>query len=368
MSEAVATEAPAYRQTTFSNLNIVDTPAEETPAETSQEEIVQTPVIADEIPVVVPAEEVADNTSNFNFSGENDQSTPEVKPEEKATATVYNWKEEIKKIDKKELLKEAGITDFALEINEYLQKGGKAEDYLNAKAIDYGQVSDEELIKADYKKQFPNLTSQEINRLFTRKYGISEEMTDEEKEDRGIELKADGHLKRQSKISEQQTFKIPDTPILQKDEAYEQWKQQQEAQPVMMEKLKEYYSTHEVTKALNESKKVAINLGEGVTPFNFSIDNPEFLTRMLSDGGETFQKLTSTKSGEPDVAKQHILGLVATNPQKVFQDIYNYGVQMGKRKLMEEGQNATKPQQKVQPPELNGNVSYSTGKFSDKQR
>ena len=50
-------------------------------------------------------------------------------------------------------------------------------------------------------------------------------MSEEEREDRLIELKADGYAKRQSKISEQQKFKISDTPIPQKEEAYEQWKQ-----------------------------------------------------------------------------------------------------------------------------------------------
>jgi len=370
-----AIEAPAYKQTTFANMNFEapaeETPAPEVPAETAAVDNTETPAAA---AVETPAEQpttpapVEENVSTFNLTFDGAQPTAEIKTEEKPAPTVYNWKEEIKKLDPKEVAKELGLNDFALEINEYLSKGGKAEDYLNAKAIDYGQVSDEELIKDDYKKQFPNLTKDEINRLYNRKYGVTEDMLDDEKEDRLIQLKADGHIKRQSKIQEQQTFKIPDTPILQKDEAYEQWKHQQESLPAAMEQLKNFYVNHDVTKNLNESKRVAVSLGDGVAPFNFSVDQPEVLTKMFTDGGEIWQKVTSTKTGEPDVQKQHLIGLFSFNPEKFMKDIFNYGKQMGVRSKVEEGQNAQKPQAKVLPPELNGNVSYATGKFGDRQR
>jgi hypothetical protein len=316
-----------------------------------------------------PEETKEDNVSSFStdLGGEK----PEEQPDEKLgqKQPVYDWRSEIKKADPKEVAKELGLTDFAIEINEYQKKGGNPADYIAAKAIDYNQVSDEDLIKTDYRKQFPNLTKTEIDRLFNRKYGVADDMTEEEKEDRLIQLKADGHLKRQEKITEQQRFKIPEANIPQtKDEAYEQWKQQQEAIPAAMETLKKFYENHEATKTLNESKRVAVSLGEGIALFNFSIDKPEVLTRMFTDGGEILQKLTSTQSGEPDVPKQHLFGLFLINPQKFMQDIFNYGLQTGKRKLVEEGQNAQRPQQKTIPAELNGQTSYSTGRYGDRQR
>ena len=368
MSE-ITTEAPVYKATTFSNMNLqeVEAPVEQTPTETPSTVVPDTP--APETPteqqaVETPAAE--DNVSDFSLSFEGDQ--PATPVEEKVAPTVYNWKEEIKKVDKKELLKEAGIHDFALELNEYLLKGGKAQDYLNAKAIDYTQVSDAELMKDNLKKQFPNLTSQQVDIFFNKKYGVSEDALEDEKEFAEIQLKADAHLVRQQKIQEQQKFVIPETPILQKDEAYEQWKQMQESQPVMMERLKEYYQTHEATKTLNESKRVAISLGEGVRPFNFNVNQPEFLTRMWTDGGETLQKLMVNKSGEPDVAKQHLVGLFVANPQQFVTDIFNYGKQTGIKNKVEEGQNAQRPQQKVLPQELNSTPTYSTGKLGDRAR
>ena len=135
-----------------------------------------------------------------------------------------------------------------------------------------------------------------------------------------------------------------------------------------MDKLKQFYESHDATKALNESKRVAISLGEGIQPFNFSLERPEMITQMWTDGGELANRLMTTKTGEPDVAKQQLIALFSFNPQKFAQDVFNYGVQTGKRKLVEEGQNAQRPQQKALPAEMNGQVSYSTGKFGDKQR
>ena len=369
MSETAT--APVYKQTTFSNMNLeVAPPAEPTvqadtpPAEPTTPQVPDTP--APETPAEQPAEAVVEeNVSSFNLGFEGEQPKEEIKPEE--APIVYNWRDEIKKLDIREVAKELGLNDFALEINEYLKNGGKAADYLNAKAIDYNQISDEDLIKGNYRKEFPTFTADQINRLYDKKYGEKDIDSDDDKLDKELERQADAYKIRQAKISEQQKFVIPETPILQKDEAYEQWKQMQETQPAMVEQLKKFYQEHEATKNLNESKRVAINLGEGVA-YNFSIDNPEVLTRMYTDGGETWQKVTSTKTGEPDVQKQQLIGLFSFDPMKYSQALFNYGMQMGRKKIVEEGQNAQLPERKVLPPEMNGQASYGVGKFGDKAR
>lgn len=317
----------------------VETPVVEAPAVVTPDidtTIVETPATTEAPAVETPKEE---NASDFLIGDD----IPAAAVAPSGTPPVFNLDEEIRKADPKELAKKLGFTDFAIEMNEYLAKGGKAEDYLNAKAIDYNKISDEDLVKEDYRKQYPNFTKEEINRLFNRKYGITEEMLDDEKEDKTLELKADAYSKRQSKIEQQQNFKIPETPILHTDEAYEQWKQGQQSQALLNENVVSYFNNHEATKALNESKRVTINLGDGVEPFNFNINKPEIITQSLTDGGKIISKLISTATGEPDVAKQQLLTTFAFNPQKFMQDIYNYGVQNGQRKLVSEGQNATRP-------------------------
>ena len=307
---------------------------------------------------------VEDNTSAFSLAINDDVVKDEVKVQPTVVQPVFNIDEEIKKVDKKELLKKAGVTDFAIEIDEYLAKGGNAIDFLNARAIDYNKVSDEDIIKSDLQKQYPNFSPQQIALMFNRKYNVSEDADPEDKEFAQLQLQADAYNARQQKIQEQSKFKIPDTPILQKDEAYEQWKKEQESEPQLMEKFRSFYETHEATKALNESKRVAINLGEGVPPFNFTIDHPQVLTKALTDGGAILNKLMTTQSGEPDVAKQHLVTLFSFNPEKFIQDIFKYGQSMGVRKeLVEEGQNAVKPQAKVAPLDPSAPPKYKTGTY-----
>jgi hypothetical protein len=307
-----------------------------------------------------------ENVSSFDLGGE---SQTDIATEQgQAQLSSFDWRSELKKLDKKEVAKELGFHDFTLEMDEYLAKGGVASDYINARGYDWNKVSDEELVKRDLRKQFEGASDTQIERLYNKKYNQRYEDTDEDREDGILLMKSEGRRLRELEISKQNSFKIPEAIIPQiKDEAYEQWKHQQEAQPAMMQKLNEFYQNHEATKTLNDSKRVAVNLGDGVPSFNFIVNNPDAITRMYTDGGETWQRLTSTQSGEPDVPKQQLIGLISHNPQKFIQDIFNYGIQMGKKRLVEEGHNAQKPQQKVMPSEFN-QPSYGIGKFGDKAR
>ena len=346
-------EAPVA-ETPISGIDniIPDTPVIETP--TPETPTPETPVVE------TPVEE---NVSNFNMEVEGVQSpaaAPAVAP------PTFNFDEEIKKIPRNELLKKAGVTDFAIEMDEYLAKGGNAADYLNAKSIDYNKISDEDLVKSDLRKEYPGFSAEDIDELFLAKYKDIDAVdpTDLDRKRSELQLRADAFKARQAKIEQQQKFKIPDAPILQKNEAYEQWKTEQESQSKLIEQGKQWFLQHDATKALNESKRVTISLGEGVAPFNFNVDKPELITQNLTDGGETWNKLTSTKTGEPDVPKQQLLTLIAFNPQKFINDIFNYGVSTGQRKLVSEGQNATKPTTPVHS--ITGDkATYRTGTYAE---
>ena len=299
-------------------------------------------------PSDTPPVDADPNVTAFKIGDDTPPPSPEaVKPD--AKPTVFNIDEEIKKLDRKELLKKAGVSEFAIEIDEHISKGGSAEDYISAKSIDYNKVSDEDLVKSDLRKEYPGFSAEDIDELFLAKYKDidSTDATDPDRKRAELQLRADAFKARQSKIQEQQKFKIPETPILQKDEAYEQWKQEQESQSKLKELGNNWFLQHEATKSLNESKRVTIDLGEGVEPFNFDVDRPDLLTKAMIDDGETYHKLTTTKTGEPDVKKQQLVNLFTYNPQQFIKDIFRYGVQMGERKPVVEGQNASKPQAKV---------------------
>jgi hypothetical protein len=303
-------------------------------------------------------------TSAFSLSlGDDDAQQTQQSTHQTQQQSQFNWKEEIKKISKDELIAELGLDPFAIEIDKHIKGGGQPIDYLQARAVDYNKFSDDALIKDSLRKEYPNLSPSQIDLMFNRKYNVPEDATDEDKEFFTAQLQADAYKIRQSKITEQQKFKIAETPIPQKDEAYEQWQQNRQQKAQNIEAAKNYFETHPATKALNESKRVTLNLGEGVSPFNFTVDKPELINRVLMDDGSAWNKLTSTPQGEPDVAKQQLLTLVAANPQKVFQDIYNYGVQMGERKRVAEGQNAQRQQAKVTQLDSTEKGTYRTGTY-----
>lgn len=320
-------------------------------------------------PVPVPIPEpapVENNVSSFSL-GEPEPANPAPIPTPQQPV-AFNLDDEIKKVDRKEILKKLGVTDFAIEIDEHLSKGGHAVDYLNAKAVDYNKVSDEDLIKDALRKEFVGFSEAEIGRLYARKYPDLDSEVTGDKEDAELQLRADAYKVRQAKIADQQKFKVPETPILQKNEAYEQWEQNKTLQAQQVEQLNTYYSTHEATQKLNESKRVTISLGEGIAPFNFVIDKPEMITQAFTDGGKTWGRLTTTPQGEPDVAKQQLIALFSYNPQKFIQDIFKYGQGMGVKGLVDEGQNAQKPQAAVADMNTNKVATYSVGKFGDRAR
>lgn len=306
--------------------------------------------------------EVESNTSNFSF-GENAIAENTTQQSVTATLPTFNIDEELKKIDRKELLKKAGVSQFAIEIDEHLAMGGKAEDFLNAKAIDYSKVSDEDLVKSSLKKEYPDFSKEDIDELYLAKYKDIDSEVEYEKKRAEIQLRADAFKLRQTKIEQQQKFKIPDTPVLHTDEAYEQWKEQQKTQSELNDQGKQWFLQHEATKALNESKKVTISLGDDVPPFNFNVDRPDLITQTLTDDGSNWNKLLSTKTGEPDVAKRQLITLFAYNPQQFVKDIFKYGMQLGERKLVADGQNAVKPQAIIAPIDQNATPTYKTGKY-----
>jgi hypothetical protein len=337
-----------------------------------------TPHVDNNTDVAIPTEETSveatetvidDSVVDFNIGGENAVATTEVNTTTNPPpTTAFNWKDEIKKIPKTELLKEAGLTDFAIEMDDYLAKGGKAADYLAAKAIDYNEVNDERIIKEDLKKQYPTFTPQQIDLMFNRKYTVPEDAEDEEKEFAQLQLKADAHNSRQSKILEQSKFKVPDTPILPKNEALEQWEAQKAEHTALIQQVQEFYNGHEATKALSESKRVTIEFGEGIKPLNIKIDKPELITTAMMDGGQSFLKRSLNDKGEPDVARQQLGTLLALNPYEAIKVIFNYGKSIGIQSKVAEGQNAHRPGTTAGGDLTQTGFSVSQGKFGDANR
>lgn len=301
------------------------------------------------------------NESVFSF-GEQESTAPATEnATQQAQAQVFNWKEEIGKIDQTELYNHLGIDPFALQLNAHLKKGGKAADYISMQGINYDEVSDEDLIRQDLKDKHPNLSRTEIDRLYARRYGVNEDTDEGERADRELDLKSAAYQVRVQKKAEQANYKMPE-PITVSDEKYEAWKEETRQQETLKQKISTYYNEHPTTKTLNETKRVVISLGDGVEPFNIVLDKPEVLTKMVAESS-LYKAPVLTKTGEPDVYRQQLVTLFEANPQKFITDIFNYGKSFASRAKVAEGQNA----QRQPVPVSNmpsGETSYGTGRYN----
>jgi hypothetical protein len=345
------------------------------PTEEVAETVTETPIVNEVVEnttTETPVTETVTETQETPIEQQTNESTftldfeqPEIKETDAQQATTQteakSWKDLIKEVDPKEILKELGVQDFALELNEYIKNGGDATDYISAKGVDWNKVSDVDLVFNDLKKEFPDATQAQLQSLFNKRYNQHELADDEDKELGVLTLQRDARKLRNAEIERQSKFKIPEKIQVQQGETQEQIfaKIQSENEKVQKEII-QFYENNEATKSLLTSKRVAVDLGEAGM-FNYNIDKPELITKMLVDA-DTWRKVTSTPQGEPDVQKLQLLAMIASNPKKALTDIFNYGKSLGKQSVYEEGQNAKRPTGTMPSNGTDEKPTYSLGK------
>lgn len=364
-NEPAPTPAPA--EPTIPATPAVDIPSPATPVVDPTPINEPAPAAAPAVPDTAGGEPVDTFDFNIDVPGAATATPVEGAPAA-AVEPTFDLDAILGRTDKKELLKKAGVSDFVIELNEHIARGGNPADYINAKSVNWDEVPDEDVIKSKLKAQYPSLTPDEVQRLYDRKYNNG--LTEDDQADDAIQLKAEAYEERLRRKQVQAQFKLPD-PIVtaSNDPNYERWREQAAEQETLLKDTITYYNNHPATKNLVESKRVTIDLGEGIRPLNFQVSKPELITRALTDDGTIMRQLTVTETGEPDVQKEQMMALFAFNPQAFIQQIFNYGMQQGvRKKLVEEGQNAVRPGQVVTNMPTDQKPVYGTGKFGDKAR
>lgn len=341
-------QKPVYRMSTG-----IPMPQDESvePAAPIQAESAE-PVVNEEATSTVvtePEAQVEENVTAFSMPNFGDEPAEETSTEGQASAQVQvtDWKEQLKKSDPKEILKELGYDEFVADFAEFRKNGGDAYKFLEAKAFDWNNVSHTDLVFDELKLQYPNLTDDKIEKLYQARYKQTEFAADEDKEVGLIQLEADAELVRQKRIQEQQQFRIPEVSRPQEVDNQLQYAEQERLLAEQQQQVLQFFREHDATKSLIESKRVAIDLGDN-GKFNFNIDKPENLMAVALDG-EKWQRAISVNPQEadpakliPDVAKLQKIALVALNPN-YEKDLVNYGKSLGLKAIIEEGQNARRP-------------------------
>ena len=364
-------QKPVYRMSTG-----IPMPQDESvePAAPIQAESAE-PVVNEEATSTVvtePEAQVEENVTAFSMPNFGDEPAEETSTEAQSSAQVQvtDWKEQLKKSDPKEILKELGYDEFVADFAEFRKNGGDAYKFLEAKAFDWNNVSHTDLVFDELKLQYPNLTDDKIEKLYQARYKQTEFAADEDREVGLIQLEADAELVRQKRIQEQQQFRIPEVSRPQEVDNQLQYAEQERLLAEQQQQVLQFFREHDATKSLIESKRVAIDLGDN-GKFNFNIDKPENLMAVALDG-EKWQRAISVNPQEadpakliPDVAKLQKIALVALNPN-YEKDLVNYGKSLGLKAIIEEGQNARRPvgSAPAQPNESLGEAFGSRAKVS----
>jgi hypothetical protein len=323
-----------YREAESNNFQSEGEPPVESQTQTVQNE---NTTVSDNTPL-------EDNASSFSMPLLDGEAEGEANS---ASAVIGDWKEELKKANPKDILKELGYDDFLAEFAEYRKNGGDAYKYLEARAFDWDTVSHQDLILDELKSQYPHLTEDKVERLYQAKYKQSDMASDEDREIGLIQLEADAELVRQKRVIEQKQFQIPEPARMQEANTQAMYEEQRKLEIDQSQKIIQFFQEHEATKNLYQSKRVAIDLGDN-GKFNFNIDKPENLMSVALDS-EKWQRAISVNPQEadvskliPDVAKLQKIALVAMNPN-YERDLVNYGKSLGLKAIVEEGQNARRP-------------------------
>jgi len=365
-------QKPVYRMSTGIPMPQDESVEPAAPIQAESAEPVATNEESSSTVVTEPETQVEENVTAFsmpNFGDEPDEETS-TEAQSSAQVQVTDWKEQLKKSDPKEILKELGYDEFVADFAEFRKNGGDAYKFLEAKAFDWNNVSHTDLVFDELKLQYPNLTDDKIEKLYQARYKQTDFASDEDREVGLIQLEADAELVRQKRIQEQQQFRIPEVSRPQEVDSQLQYAEQERLLAEQQQQVLQFFREHDATKSLLESKRVAIDLGDN-GKFNFNIDKPENLMAVALDG-EKWQRAISVNPQEadpakliPDVAKLQKIALVALNPN-YEKDLVNYGKSLGLKAIIEEGQNARRPvgSAPAQPNESLGEAFGSRAKVS----
>lgn len=197
------------------------------------------------------------------------------------TPASVDWKEAIKKADRKEvlstigekseLLKALGVDDFTMKILDHIEKGGDPAEFIKVNSVDYSKISDDDAIMAGIREDNPGAPESVIKKIFDKemeKYETDPDVYDQETVEYGNYLKkgtADKY--RNQLIEKQKNFAIPAAkapePAAPAVDPAEQAK---------IDEINLKISESETTKKLISDKKITIGGKDG---YKFEIENPQ---------------------------------------------------------------------------------------------
>lgn len=269
---------------------------------------------------------------------------------------TINWKEELKKAELNEVLKELGFDEKMLGFFNTWRGGGDIGNYIRAASIDYTKMTPEQLIKQQLFEEYPEFSPEDLEELYRAKvvdqYKLDPDVYSEQEVKRGkLLLTADAKKIRESMAVRQKDYilnvKAPEIPN-QLKEAEAAAKQQDDDRTKALEQYKAAFEGHKVTKDLLTNKWLTI--GEGEDAFNYGISDPNKVLSILQDPVQWAQTVFNA-DGTPQVEKQLVMSAVAIDHRSFCNEIYKAGKAKGAQQAIAQLENVKRPGAQVSTPD-----------------
>lgn len=286
----------------------------------------------------------------------------EIKPEIKQPVAV-DWKEEVKKANRDEVLKDLlGLDEFEIGLLKYRRATGDLTPYIEAKSVDYTKMGDEEVMRRNLKSIYKELPDDEFELIYqdeiTDRYKLDPDSYDETAMKLGkIKLKVDAERIRQELITKQAQFVIPELP--KQEAAPDNDADARAAMEKMVAEWERNVKANEATKELNSSKRLV--LGSKGSEFNYEVEDPEEATAAAIDNSKFWSLFNSDEHGT-DLKKFYRVREYAKNPEKFEKALIDYGKSLGRKAEIDELKNPSKPEPGSSHTETTGDFFTDIGK------
>ena len=232
--------------------------------------------------------------------------------------------------------------DYIKNAVEYYNKTGSLTPYLEATSVNYGEMSDEQIMRRELEQANPTLSPKAIERLYGRdivnKYSLDEDKYDMEEVELGKELlKADATKLREKFVDEQKNFTEPEIKETEDNETVDNTEQ--------MEKWAESVKSNDFTKDVLENKRILIGYND--QKFSYEVENPEELQAMTVDNNKFFALFKDDK-GEVNFDKWYRVLAYASDPEVYDSSLIAHGQELGQEKVVSDLKNPTKPTKSTQ--------------------
>ena len=225
--------------------------------------------------------------------------------------------------------------DFIKNAVAYYNENGTLNPYLEATAVNFTEMGDEQVMRYNLKKNNPTLSDRAIERLYQRdvinKYSLDQDKFEEDEVELGKELlKADADKLRNTFVDEQKKFIEP---------VVSETKEKAENQKIERSEWESTVKTNKTTKDVLDNKRILISFKDET--FSYEVDNPQELQEMTIDNNKFFN-LFSDGQGNVDFDKWYRVLTYAADPETYEQSLISHGIGLGQEKVVKDLKNPSK--------------------------